>query len=119
MNNEVKKEFQKVVARIRAERNKSRERKSEYPKAMMTGQQIKKRTATVNCCGNKTLAAEVAAHPDFIAFLRKHNATARLEEVSFGSSYTQQQVRIIFPAGQDGKIATVVVVDDLGGGNNG
>ena len=69
MNSEVKKEFQKVVAHIRAERNKSRERKSEYPKAMMTGQQMKKRTATVNCCGNKTLVAEVAAHPDFIAFI--------------------------------------------------
>ena len=41
-----KRDFQKVISAIRKEMGGG-----EYPKAMCTGQQMKKRTATVNCGG--------------------------------------------------------------------
>ena len=46
---DIKKDFQKVVKQIRDDLNRNAERKNAYPKAMMTGQQVKKRTATINC----------------------------------------------------------------------
>lgn len=97
---ELKKEFQKVVARIRAEQNATQERKSEYPKAMMTGQQQAKGTATINCSGSSTLAAGVINHPAIVAFLRSHNATAAAEAVNYGG-WTQHQIRINFPKAAD------------------
>lgn len=92
---EVKKEFQKVVATIRKELNAAAGKAYEYPKAMMTGQQMQKNTATVNCGGSFTRRDQVLQHPVFIAFCEKHHATAEAERVPYGS-YTQHQLRLRF-----------------------
>lgn len=42
---QIKKMFQKTISAIRKEMD------DDYPKAMMTGQQMAKNTATVNCGG--------------------------------------------------------------------
>lgn len=96
MQNNIKKDFQKAVATARAERNARLGEKREYPKAMMTGQQQTKGTATVNCSCSAELAAEVINHPAIVAFLRKYGATAAVEAVNYGY-YVQQQIRIHFP----------------------
>ena len=88
-----KTKFQKVIAAIRKEVG------GDYPKAMMTGQQMKKNTATVNCGGewrskefSEMLAAQVTADPGFQKFLKEENATANIEANPFGGV----QVRINF-----------------------
>lgn len=92
---EVKKEFQKVVATIRKELNTAAGKANEYPKAMMTGKQMQKNTATVNCGGSFTRRDQVLQHPAFKAFCEKHHATAEAERVPYGS-YTQHQLRLRF-----------------------
>lgn len=92
---EVKKEFQKVVATIRKELNAEAGKAYEYPKAMMTGQQMRKNTATVNCGHSFTRPAKVFEHPAFKAFLQKHNAAASTELVG-PKDYTQYQLRLCF-----------------------
>lgn len=92
---EVKKEFQKVIAAIRKELNTEAGKDYEYPKAMMTAAQRKKDTATVNCGGSFTRRDRVMAHPAFIAFCEKHNATAEAERITYGT-YTQHQLRLRF-----------------------
>ena len=96
-----KKDFQKVIGAIRKERQVAEnDKRIEYPKAMMTGQQEAKNTATVNCGGewgpNKAIAPEVAKmvleDERFTAFLNKYEATAHTETNSFGAI----QVRINF-----------------------
>lgn len=53
-----KKEFQKVVKKIREDwRAMTGNPRTEYPKAMMTGRQEKKRTATINDRGTGTSGA--------------------------------------------------------------
>ncbi len=88
-----KPEFQKTIAKLRKEY-----RNREYPKAMLTGQQWDKRTATVNCGGEassltKERCMDVLNHPEFQALIKKHNATAYMERKSgpYGDYF---QVRI-------------------------
>ena len=101
-----KKDFAKVVKQIREAINKNNECKSNYPKAMMTGQQIKNGTATVNCGeyregSIKMLAIArdkmdtVLTNPDFIDFIEKYNAVAFPQFVKSGG-YVKYQVRIKF-----------------------
>lgn len=92
---EVKKEFQKVIATIRKELNAAAGKSYEYPKAMMTGQQIQKKTATVNCGHSFTRPEKVMQHPAFIAFLQKFNASARVEQTG-PKDFIQYQVRLYF-----------------------
>ena len=90
-----KKDFQKTIARIRAEINAQKMFHSSYPKAMLTGQQEAKCTATVNCAcyDGEQLARDIMARPDFVALLNRNNATAKIESVKCGS-YTQRQIRV-------------------------
>ena len=88
-----KTKFQKVIAAIRKAGG------DDYPKAMMTGQQMAKNTATVNCGGewrsaeySEMLAATVTADPGFQKFLKEENATANIERNPFGGV----QIRINF-----------------------
>lgn len=89
----MKKDFQKVVSGIRKAVG------DEFPKAMMTGQQMAKNTATVNCGGewkggvySRNLADKVLADPSFCAYLERYGATAHLEKTPSGGI----QVRIWF-----------------------
>ena len=91
-----KKEFQETIAAIRKELGST-----EYPKAMCTGAQYAKGTATVNCGGEwrPTSSAETAnrvmQHPKFAALLKAHNATAAYEQGRYyNMSWTQ--IRIHF-----------------------
>lgn len=100
--NDIKKDFQKTVKAIRDRMNAGKEYKSEYPKAMMTGQQMKKRTATINCGyglwytanERKERAINVMNAPEFDSFLARWNADADIEEKDNGERYTTIQVRI-------------------------
>lgn len=89
----IKKEFAKVIGKIRKENDDA------FPKAMMTGQQVAKGTATVNCGGewrsadySMGLAMKVNADPRFQEFLTKYGAMAVIESNSFGGV----QVRIYY-----------------------
>lgn len=88
----IKKELQKAVGNIRKDLSEEAGRKWTYPKAMMTGQQEEKRTATVNCGGEwmsreftEKLADQVMKDERFKTFLTKCDATARLEVNTFGT----------------------------------
>ena len=87
-----KKDFQKVIKEIRGSERR-------YPKPMMTGVQMEKRQATVNCGGEwfsyeETLkvAQEVMETNIFKDFLESHNATARIERGQLDCA----QIRIQF-----------------------
>ena len=89
----MKKDFQKAIGAIRKEMN------SQYPKAMMTGQQMRKNTATVNCGGEHRseqysveLACQVIDDKRFKEFLTTYNATAEIEKNPFGGF----QIRLHF-----------------------
>lgn len=91
-----KKDFQKVISKIRKDLG------YEYPKAMMTGQQIRKNTATVNCGGewlksetNVEICDYVINDPRFISFLDRNHATAHLEPTAYGAK-KYLQIRIHF-----------------------
>lgn len=86
----IKKDLQKAVSGVRADRKKLNNRE-EFPKAMMTGQQMDKNTATVNCGGEwrraettLEIATQVMNDKRFKDFLEKHNADARIEANNFG-----------------------------------
>ena len=88
----MKKDFSKVIGTIRKEKSTN-----SFPKPMMTGQQMEKRTATVNCGGEwgnpeDTLARANMVMEDerFSGFLEKYEATARIETNNFGT----YQIRI-------------------------
>lgn len=88
----IKKELQKVIGIIRKEISTNG-----FPKAMMTGQQMEKRTATINCGGewgtaDSTMqkAKMVMDDERFESFLRKCDATATIEMNGFGT----YQIRI-------------------------
>ena len=87
----MKKEFQKVIKEIRNEIG------GNFPKPMMTGQQMEKNTATVNCGGEWStkeetiiLATIVMNDKRFTDFIEKHSAKANIETNTFGT----MQVRI-------------------------
>lgn len=95
--NAIKKDFQKVIKAIRDAKNKECGTNSEFPKAMMTRQQIAKGTATVNCGGEwgslegtTYRANKVMNDERFTEFLTRWNATAKIEMNSFGTA----QIRI-------------------------
>jgi hypothetical protein len=91
-----KKEFQKTIAAIRKELGSD-----EYPKAMCTGAQYAKRTATVNCGGewrpksSPETAKQVMQHPKFAALLKAHDAKAVYEQGRYGDR-CWTQIRIYF-----------------------
>lgn len=93
---EIKKEFQKVIATIRKELNKAAGCAFDYPKAMMTGQQMRKNTATVNCGHSFTRRNQVLQHPAFMAFCKKYNAVATAEQVGVSPGTVQHQARLRF-----------------------
>lgn len=88
----IKKNLQKTIKAIRKDGE-------EFPKAMMTGQQMEKRTATVNCGGecrpkeSRKRAENVLAADLFKAFLAEAGATARLEHVE---RFDAWQIRITY-----------------------
>lgn len=90
----MKKDLQKVIKAVRDENDLGT-----YPKAIMTISQMEKRTATVNCGGEfaqwdkeraEGRAQAVMSDERFVAFLKKHNATAHTELDKFGVT----QIRI-------------------------
>lgn len=90
---QIKKNFQKTIGAIRKERNDS------FPKAMMTGQQMAKNTATVNCGGewksaekSLEIAKATATDPRFLVFLAECDAKAKIEPNPFGG----YQIRIYY-----------------------
>ena len=91
-----KKAFQNVIAKIRKETG------DQFPKAMMTRQQMNKATATVNCGGefkgtesSKELAEKVLNDERFNEFLKKNEAAALVEAVNIAGK-TVYQVRVLF-----------------------
>lgn len=91
-----KKAFQRVIANIRKETG------DQFPKAMMTSQQMNKCTATVNCGGefkgtesSKELAEKVLNDERFLTFLEKNKAAAAVEAISISNKMVYQ-VRILF-----------------------
>lgn len=99
MNTITKKAFQKVIKEIREDRNATLERKSDFPKPMMTKKQMEKLEATVNCGGEwgsaestKAIADMVTADERFKEFLHNFRAEARLELNNFNT----YQIRITF-----------------------
>ena len=93
-----KKDLQKAIKAIRDTYTIITGEKQEYPKAMMTGQQEEKNTATVNC-GRRPwvqdvdqIANIVMNDPLFKAFLAQYKATANFEINSEGN----KQIRINF-----------------------
>lgn len=100
---DTKREFQKVIGKIRADvRVEDELPRTEYPKAMMTGQQIEKMTATVNCGGewvsasrSRQVARRVIRDERFQQFLQESNGKAEIEQFYVGSCLAFQ-VRIHF-----------------------
>lgn len=96
---DTKKAFQKCIKTIRDERSNNIGRKTEFPKAMMTGQQMMKGTATVNCGGewygnrSKPIAEQVMEDVRFRKFLEEYDGEACIEHNPQFDSY---QVRIYF-----------------------
>lgn len=99
----IKKDFQKTVKEIREDIKKSCDQpKLEYPKAMMTGQQIRKGTATINCGGewrssafSRTLSSRVFEHKLLKEFCKRNNAEACVEEIKIGQ-FPAFQIRLRF-----------------------
>lgn len=97
----IKKAFQKTVSDIRKDWRVKRDTpQAEYPKAMMTGQQEAKNTATVNCGGewcsfSRELAEYVLNDERFQKFLSDAGAEATVEGFHRGN-HTGYQVRIAF-----------------------
>lgn len=92
---DMKKEFQKAVKTIRAE---IAPEGCAYPKAMMTGQQVNKGTATVNCGRSQSTAQLVIKHRAFVEYLKQWNATATIETATDAYNCAQTQIRLHFPA---------------------
>lgn len=91
----IKREFSKTVSKIRKDEGDA------FPKAMMTGQQMAKGTATVNCGGEwrrteycMSLANRVMEDERFKAFLAKCGAVAEIELNQQG----RPQIRIYYKA---------------------
>ncbi len=98
-----KKAFQKVIKAIREDIRKERNIPScEYPKAMMTGQQMEKDTATVNCGGefsssmfSKEISKRVMDDKRFVKFLDECCGKAKIEKKCYMGCYAYQ-IRIDF-----------------------
>lgn len=84
-----KKEFQKFVKKYRGEGE-------EFPKAMMHGSQIRKRTATINCGrkNSKELAKKIVSSSEFDSFIKGQNARHIVEKKSDDFYGQIEQIRI-------------------------
>lgn len=88
----IKKNLQKTIKAIRNDGE-------EFPKAMMTSQQMEKRTATVNCGGewlpktSRKTAESVIENELFKAFLKEVGAVANLEHID---RFDAWQIRITY-----------------------
>ena len=110
MNSNMKKDFQKVVKMFRDELPKVTQYYStgevrkvaspEYPKAMMTAQQMRKGTATINCdWGDKAkkTAEAFAKYPPFVTWCESYGIKQVItEQVIVGGRYTQHQIRVMY-----------------------
>ena len=106
----MKKDFQKVVKMFRDDlpdvtyyysTGEIRKiAKPEYPKAMMTEQQIRKGTATVNCDygdNAKEVAEAFKEYPPFVTWCESYGIKrVNVEAVKNGGRYVQYQVRVIY-----------------------
>ncbi|MBR3587014.1 MAG: hypothetical protein IKO00_13395 [Oscillospiraceae bacterium] len=98
-----KKAFQKVIKAIREDYRKEKDIPTiEYPKAMMTSQQMEKDTATVNCGGefcssmfSKECSARVMNDKRFEKFLDECCAKATVEKKCYMGTYAYQ-IRLEF-----------------------
>ena len=110
MNSNMKKDFQKVVKMFRDDQPEETRIdyctkqeytvKAEYPKAMMTAQQERKGTATVNCDygeNGKKRAEEFVKFPPFITWCESYGIKKVItEQVIVWGRYTQHQVRVYY-----------------------
>ena len=101
--NSFKRNFQKTISKIRADwRIEQNIPAADYPKAMMTNQQMMKNTATVNCGGEwldsireREIADRVMNDERFQKLLADFKATAEIERSCFGiRTYPGFQIRI-------------------------
>lgn len=98
--NNAKKDLAIVIGTIRKERNEEINLpKCKFPKPIMTAKQMEQNTATINCGGEfsslekTTERSELVMNDErFKEFLKKHNATAKIELNQFGT----KQIRINF-----------------------
>ena len=93
----MKKDLQKVVKAFRDEQ----ETPSEYPKAMMTAQQMSKGTATINCGRNengKARSEKMIKYPPFLEWCKTFGVKATEIEVAREASYMlpQYQIRVTY-----------------------
>lgn len=87
-----KKLFQKMVKSLRKEGE-------EFPKAMMFGSQIRKRTATINCGRrNKSneIAKRVVGSEEFIEFVEENNVRYKLERKLDRFENITSQIRLFY-----------------------
>ena len=93
---DMKKDFQKVIKAIRD----GQAIKSEYPKAMMTAQQMRKGTATVNCGSGfpgRNRRATVISNAAFVKWCEMYGIKAiDFEEVADGYGGIQTQIRVTY-----------------------
>jgi hypothetical protein len=93
---DMKKDFQKAIKSIRDGQTV----RSEYPKAMMTAQQMRKCTATVNCGsglnGSKRMAVVAASHY-FVEWCITYGVrSVSQEEVANAYGNPQYQIRVTY-----------------------
>jgi hypothetical protein len=93
---DMKKDFQKAIKAIRD----GQKVPSEYPKAMMTAQQMRKGTATVNCGSGspgRNRRATVISNAAFVKWCEMYGIKAiDFEEVADGFGGTQTQIRLTY-----------------------
>ena len=90
---DMKNDFQKAVKAFRD----GSEYHGEYPKAMMTAQQIRKGTATINCGRaefGKELAHKVLSHKDFVDWCMTYGIKTVDVEIAKEASYMKPQYQI-------------------------
>lgn len=99
----MKKDMQKFAKRVRDDLSKKNGYEIYYPKAVMTMQQVSKRTATINFGEThaesmvrvyRARANEAFTSQEFADFCRTYNAKAFVETVNVGGGYTKVQIRI-------------------------
>ena len=90
---DMKKELQKVIKAFRDEQKEA----SAYPKAMMTAQQMRKGTATINCgrsdCGNER-SQKVLSYKPFIEWCDANGIKTCEVEIAQEASYMKPQYQI-------------------------
>ena len=93
MESKMKKDFQKAVKMFR----ESTEYHGEHPKAMMTAQQMRKGTATINCGRaefGEELAPKVIKFPAFVEWCETYGIKTVEIEIAKEASYMKPQYQI-------------------------